>query len=69
MSALVSQLAQAPTKGLAATKHAIYAAEGHLLDQQLAMEREVQRMLGNSEDYREGVAAFVGKRQPQFRGR
>ena len=66
---LVGQLAQAPTKGLAATKHAIYAAEGHLLDQQLAMEREVQRMLGNSEDYREGVAAFAAKRQPQFKGR
>ena len=66
---LVGQLAQAPTKGLAATKHAIHAAEGHHLEQQLVLEREVQRTLGNSEDYREGVAAFVGKRQPQFKGR
>lgn len=66
---LVGQLAQAPTKGLAATKHAIHAAEGHHLEQQLVLEREVQRTLGNSEDYREGVAAFVGKRHPQFKGR
>ena len=66
---LVGRLAQAPTKGLAATKHAIHAAEGHHLEQQLVLEREVQRTLGNSEDYREGVAAFVGKRQPQFKGR
>jgi 2-(1,2-epoxy-1,2-dihydrophenyl)acetyl-CoA isomerase len=69
VESLLSQLAQAPTKGLAAIKQALHAAEHNTLEQQLAVEREMQRMLGNSEDYREGVAAFAGKRPPQFTGR
>lgn len=66
---LVAQLAQAPTKGLAAIKQALYAADGNTLEQQLELERDLQRSLGYSDDYREGVAAFIAKRPPQFNGR
>lgn len=66
---LVQQLATAPTRGLAAIKRALHASESSALDAQLALERDLQRELGYSEDYREGVAAFLGKRAPQFSGR
>jgi 2-(1,2-epoxy-1,2-dihydrophenyl)acetyl-CoA isomerase len=67
--ALVTHFASAPTRGLAATKRAIYAAETTTLEEQLNIERDAQRELGCSADYREGVAAFMEKRAPKFTGR
>jgi 2-(1,2-epoxy-1,2-dihydrophenyl)acetyl-CoA isomerase len=69
VDALLLQLSQAPTRGLAAIKRALQASPGNSLEDQLALERDLQRELGYSEDYREGVAAFVGKRPPRFTGR
>jgi len=69
VEALVAQLAQAPTRGLGAIKRALHAAERNLLEAQLDVERDFQRELGNSDDYREGVAAFLAKRPPHFTGR
>jgi len=66
---LATQLASGPTKGFARTKQAIYASPDNTLDAQLDLERDYMRELGYSEDYREGVAAFVGKRAPLFRGK
>jgi 2-(1,2-epoxy-1,2-dihydrophenyl)acetyl-CoA isomerase len=66
---LLQGLAQAPTRGLAAIKRALHASPQNDLDAQLALERDLQRELGYSDDYREGVAAFVGKRPPRFTGR
>ena len=65
---LVQQLSTAATRGLAATKQAIYAAGGNTLEAQLDLERDVQRVLGMSADFREGVSAFSAKRQPKFTG-
>ena len=59
---------QAPTRGLVATKQALHAAAGNTLEAQLDLERDLQRELGDSDDYREGVAAFVAKRPPRFVG-
>jgi 2-(1,2-epoxy-1,2-dihydrophenyl)acetyl-CoA isomerase len=69
VDALAAQLAQAPTRGLAAIKRALNASDGATLEAQLALERDLQREHGFSDDYREGVAAFVGKRAPRFTGR
>jgi len=69
VEALVAQLAQAPTRGLARIKQAVYAAATSTLEQQLDLERDLNRELGASEDYREGVAAFLEKRPPKFTGR
>jgi 2-(1,2-epoxy-1,2-dihydrophenyl)acetyl-CoA isomerase len=66
---MVRTLAGAPTAGLAATKRALYAAAGNSLEAQLDLERDLQRALGRSDDYREGVAAFIAKRAPRFGGR
>ena len=66
---LAAGLAAAPTLGLVATRRAMHAAAGHSLEQQLDLERDLQRELGYSADYREGVAAFMAKRPPRFTGR
>ena len=66
---LLAHFAQAPTRGLAEIKRAIHASAGNTLEQQLALERDLQRALGQSDDYREGVAAFLAKRSPAFTGR
>lgn len=67
--ALAASLAAGPTFGLALTKRAIHAAAVNDLDAQLDLERDFQRRAGRSPDYREGVAAFLEKRQAVFSGR
>jgi len=67
--ALVAKFAAAPTKGLAAIKSVIRTASYRTLDEQLDLERDLQRKLGRTEDYREGVDAFLNKRKPVFKGR
>jgi 2-(1,2-epoxy-1,2-dihydrophenyl)acetyl-CoA isomerase len=66
---LASYLARQPTRALAAIKQALQASWTHTLDQQLALERDLQRELGRTEDCREGVAAFLEKRPARFHGR
>ena len=66
---LAKQLAEAPTRGLARTKQALYEGWGRTYEQQVDVERDLQRELGHSGDYAEGVAAFIGKRAPRFSGR
>jgi len=62
------QLAGGPTRGFARTKQAIFAASGLTFEASLDLERDFQRELGRSPDYREGVAAFMEKRAPRFTG-
>ncbi|PLC54929.1 2-(1,2-epoxy-1,2-dihydrophenyl)acetyl-CoA isomerase [Pollutimonas nitritireducens] len=66
---LARHFARAPTKGLAYTKRALNHSLANTLDQQLDLERDLMRELGASVDYAEGVSAFLGKRQPEFKGK
>jgi 2-(1,2-epoxy-1,2-dihydrophenyl)acetyl-CoA isomerase len=68
VNAVARQLAAGPTRGFARTKQAIDAADRLTLEQSLDLERDYQRELGRSDDYREGVAAFMDKRAPHFTG-
>jgi 2-(1,2-epoxy-1,2-dihydrophenyl)acetyl-CoA isomerase len=66
---IAQTLAAGPTKGYGLIKRAIHASAGNSLDAQLDLERDLQREAGFSEDYREGVAAFMQKRKPQYKGK
>ena len=66
---LARHLATQPTYGLALVKRAFNASASNSFDEQLELERDLQRLAGRSEDYREGVSAFMNKRTPTFKGR
>jgi 2-(1,2-epoxy-1,2-dihydrophenyl)acetyl-CoA isomerase len=68
VSGLAKTLAAGPTLGYVRTREAIDAAATSTLDAQLDLERDMQRELGNSRDYAEGVSAFIAKRAPVFVG-
>ena len=66
---LARRLASGPTLSYAAIKKAMNLAATNSLDQQLDHERDAQRELGRSADFKEGVAAFLAKRPANFQGK
>lgn len=69
VSARAAKLAAGPTGAYAALKQALRGAFDQSLEAQLAVEARLQGACGASEDFREGVAAFLEKRSPRFVGR
>ena len=66
--ALAESLAAQPTRALGLIKRLLNASAANSLDDQLSLEEALQREAGNTADFREGVAAFLEKRTPLFRG-
>ena len=66
---LAQRLASGPTQSLARIKDAMNRAAQNDLSQQLDIERDFQRELGRTEDFREGVTAFLAKRKAEFKGK
>jgi len=65
---LAEKLAKMPTKGLGLTKRALNLSLGNDLSQQLDVEEALQYKAGHTNDYKEGVNAFLEKRKPEFTG-
>lgn len=65
----VSKLALMPTRALALTKKAVQESWNNTLSEQLNLELALQVEAGNTEDFKEGVQAFLDKRKPNFTGK
>jgi len=63
------KLAQMPTKGLGLTKRALNYGLNNSLEKQLDIEEQLQTAAAQTEDYHEGVSAFLEKRKPEFKGK
>ena len=64
-----AELAAAPTRAIAMTKRLYDEAATSMLEEQLEREAEAQAQAAQTDDFREGVAAFGEKRAPRFQGR
>ncbi len=65
---LAQRLASGPTTALAMTKRLLATSWQNTLPDQLNLERDYQRAMSETNDFREGVTAFVEKRKPEFKG-
>lgn len=65
---IAATLAQMPTKALAYIKHALNQSASNNLDTQLELEDTYQQKAAATDDFKEGVQAFLEKRTPQFKG-
>lgn len=63
------KISQMPTLSIGLTKRAINKAMGGVLDSQLDYEADLQSIAGNSEDFKEGLSAFLEKRKPNYIGK
>src|SRR5690554_892126 len=69
VNAIAITLANMPTKALGLTKRLLNQSITNSLEEQLDLESKLQIEAAQSEDYAEGVDAFVNKRKPEFKGK
>jgi 2-(1,2-epoxy-1,2-dihydrophenyl)acetyl-CoA isomerase len=69
VAAWAGTLATGPTLAYGLTKRAMRRADGQTLDEALAYESHIQEIAGRSQDSKEGVQAFIDKREPEFKGK
>ena len=69
VSRLATQLSEMPTKAFGLTKKAINLSYSNSLEEQLILEEKLQTQAGKTEDFKEGVQAFLEKRKAKFTGK
>ena len=65
---LAADLASGPTKALGLIRQLYWESTDNTYEEQLNLERQMQRVAGYGEDFKEGVRAFLEKRTTQFKG-
>ncbi len=68
VGALAARLAAGPTRSYAGTKRQLNAMSYGRMEEQLELEASIQQEMADSDDFIEGVSAFLGKRPAEFRG-
>lgn len=66
---ILLNISELPTKAISLTKKAFLASYDNTLEKQLDLEAKLQQTAANSEDFVEGVQAFLGKRKPIYKGK
>lgn len=66
---ILEQISGMPTRAIALTKKAFNESYGNSLSEQLDLEGVLQQEAAETEDFREGIVAFLGKRKPEYSGR
>ncbi|WP_069130858.1 enoyl-CoA hydratase [Rhodohalobacter halophilus] len=69
INTIAQKLSKMPTKGFGIYKRAMNETFSNNLDQQLELEANLQTEAGNTDDYKEGVEAFLEKRKPEYKGK
>ena len=65
---LAAELAEGPTEALRLIRQAYWKSIDNTYEEQLKLERTLQRQAGRTNDFREGVSAFLEKRPAKFQG-
>jgi len=65
---IAEMIADMPTKGFGLYKKAVNQSYANSLTEQLSLEAELQTIAGETDDYKEGVEAFLEKRKPKYKG-
>lgn len=69
VQSIAETLCALPPQALALTKEALNASVNNSLEEQLAVEDRLQAIAGKTQDFKEGISAFVQKRKPFFTGK
>ena len=65
----LAELARGATNALGGVKRLLYASTNNTLAEQMELETELIAECSRTEDAKEGIAAFLGKRAPKFSGK